>query len=87
MVNVVIPQELRSRGSLPMSDLGQFRIGALVVANGLTHGTAVPNDVEIHGREGTGGSDRTHAETGLRRNEDVAVDDRQGAGDVVDEQR
>ena len=50
MVNVVIPQELRSRGSLPMSDLGQFGIGALVVANGLTHGTAVSNDVEIHGR-------------------------------------
>ena len=88
-MDLTIAQEVGGSCCLLSTEVRQFGISCdpRPAVDHLPHRATVTEDVEIHGREGTGGSDRTHAETGLRRNQDVAVDDRQGAGDVVDEQR
>jgi len=89
MMDLMVAQEVGGSCCLLSTKIRQFGIscGPRPAVDHLPHRATVTEDVEIHGGEGTGGSDRTHAETGPRRNQDMAVDDREGRGDVVDEQR
>ena len=74
----MVAQVVGRTSGLLVTEVGQFGIGcrARLLVDHLSNRAAVTEDVEIHGREGTAGSGRTHAESGQGRDQYVAVFDR-----------
>ena len=49
MIDALVAEVITDRFGLLPADLGELRIGPLVLTDGLSDGATMPNDVEIHG--------------------------------------